>query len=552
MSRPTPLLPSTQLLAPAPWGSTALGAALRCDPLVVAVSGGADSMALLCSIDLIRRWLWRGKPGAPPVVAAHYNHGLRPVDADLDEALVRDKCAELGIRFVAGRGSPAAEAEKTGESLEMAARRLRRTFLVETAAACGAAAIATAHTLDDQAELFFLRLSRGASLRGLAGMRPVSLPDASDATAPVFLKPFLRLRHETLCEWLRAQGIVWREDATNADPGAADRNRIRHWLMPAAIRACGKSFPETLGRTLDVLRDDADALDLMASSGRPEVPDPGAPALARRRAAAALYASGADPEKVTLTAIDAAIAASAAEGAAGNPAARSTPPLPPQPRIGVFGGSFDPVHRGHLALARAALERWGLDRVLFVPTAISPFKTGRGAATPAADRVAMLRRAIASEPRFAIDKTDILRGGISYTVELLEALRRNGPRDAQWFFLLGADSLRDFHKWREAARLVRMCRVVSFGRPGTTIDRDSLGFDPVVNARLACAFSPELAVDVSSTEARARLAAGDEAPELLEAPVAQYAISRKLYASNAPVPDAERGCLAAEKEGGQT
>ena len=528
MSRPTPRLPSPQLLAPAPWGSAALGAALRCDPLVVAVSGGADSMALLGSLARLRRWLWRGRAGAPLLVAAHYNHGLRPGDADRDEALVRDQCGKWGIRLVAGRGDPAAEAAKTGESLEMAARRLRRAFFLKTADACGAAAIATAHTLDDQLELFFLRLSRGASLRGLSGMRPVSLPDARDAAAPVFLKPFLRLRHASLCEWLRAEGVAWREDATNADPFAADRNRIRHWLVPAVLRACGASFPDTLGRTLDILRDDADALDRLAAPDRPAAPDPSSPAFARRRAAAALYAAAANPEEVTLSAIDAAAATAAAEAVAAGPS-----PLPPQPRIGIFGGSFDPVHRGHLALARAALARWGLDRVLFVPTALSPFKAGRGTAASAADRVAMLRRAIASEPRFAIDETDIRRGGISYTVELLDALRRDGPPDAQWFFLLGADSLCDLHRWREAGRIVRMCRVVSFGRPGTVIDPDALGFDAVVNARLAGAFSPDLAVDVSSTEARARLAAGDEAPALLEAPVARYALARGLYAAPA-------------------
>ncbi len=542
MSRRPPALPSPELLSRRPWGSSALGAAVRCDPLVVALSGGADSTALLCALVRLRAWLWRGR-GAPFLAAAHFNHCIRGAESDADEAAARALCDRLGVPLHIGRADVPKEAAGTGESLEMAARRLRRGFLSDVAARTGAAAIATGHTADDQAELFFLRLKRGSSLRGLSAMRFVT-PGADGGADADFLKPLLRLRHGDLVSWLQSEGIPWREDSSNSDPDAADRNRIRHVLVPAAIEALGPAFHETLGRTLDLLRDDADLLDFLAASSPMPTGATGAvdavgatcPAgascraiplpLARRAAAAALYASpGVDPEKVTLQAVEEKAAAVRAAA------------LPPQPRIGIFGGSFDPVHRGHIALARAALDEAGLDMILFVPAATSPFKTLRRTA-PAADRIEMLRRAIAGEPRFAIDDTDIRRGGVSYTFDLVKALRRAGPPDARWFFLLGADSLVSLHSWHRADELVRLCRFVAFGRPGTEVDSAALGFAPEISARLARDFHPSLRQPVSSTEARILLAAGrgDEAPVPPE--VAEYAISRHLYSTDSAAPDA--------------
>ena len=120
------------------------------------------------------------------------------------------------------------------------------------------------------------------------------------------LRPLLAVRHAAILGWLRAEGLAWREDSTNAGD-AADRNKIRHAVLPAVLDAFGPAFFDTLGRTMAALRDDDAALAAAAASA----PDPSAlawaslaPALARRRLAAALYASGADPERVTLQALD--------------------------------------------------------------------------------------------------------------------------------------------------------------------------------------------------------------------------------------------------------
>ena len=176
-------------------------------------------------------------------------------------------------------------------------------------------------------------------------------------------------------------------------------------------------------------------------------------------------------------------------------------------RIGIFGGSFDPVHEGHLALARRALDVARLDRVVFVPAADSPFKIGRMAA-PAAERVALLRRALAGEPRFEVSTFEIDRGGVSYSVETVEALRASSPPGTEFVFLIGADNLATLHAWHRARDLVKLCSFVSFGRAGTRIDPAALGFDPETNARLAAGYAGDFDCPVSSTDVRARLARG--------------------------------------------
>ena len=260
------------------------------EPLLVAVSGGADSTALLHA-------LVRARGGPDGLVAAHFNHGIRGAEADADESFVRGLCASLGVPFRGGSADVPAEAARTGESLEMAARRLRHAFLAATARAAGARAVALGHTLDDQLELFLLRLARGAGLRGLAAMPPVS-PGPTPR-----IRPFLRLRHAQLEDFLRSEGLAWREDSSNAQDDAL-RNRIRHRAVPALLDACGPGLPATLDRTLSLLREDADLLDGLAAAPAPE-PRSAEPApLARRRIARTLYDAGADPETVSLDAIE--------------------------------------------------------------------------------------------------------------------------------------------------------------------------------------------------------------------------------------------------------
>lgn len=150
------------------------------------------------------------------------------------------------------------------------------------------------------------------------------------------------------------------------------------------------------------------------------------------------------------------------------------PTSPPEPdatrpgRIGVYGGTFDPVHSGHLIIASRVRYALGLDRVLFVPAKAPPHKDS-GQVTPAAIRVEMLEAAIAGDPWFAIDTIELERPGRSYTVDTLTSLRQRDP-DVEPWFIMGADSLVDLPTWRDPAGIVRLARLAVVARPGSTID----------------------------------------------------------------------------------
>ena len=133
-------------------------------------------------------------------------------------------------------------------------------------------------------------------------------------------------------------------------------------------------------------------------------------------------------------------------------------------RIGLYGGSFDPVHRGHLLVAQAALEEMSLDRLLFIPAAQSPFKPGTVAAPPAL-RLRWLRMALAAQTRCRVDSLEIDRGGVSYTIETVTALARRMP-SAQFYWLIGADHLAQLPAWKDAELLADMVEFVVIPRPG--------------------------------------------------------------------------------------
>src|SRR5437016_3149034 len=123
-------------------------------------------------------------------------------------------------------------------------------------------------------------------------------------------------------------------------------------------------------------------------------------------------------------------------------------------RLGIFGGTFDPVHYGHLVLAECCREQCHLDRVLFLPAAMPPHKTAYEI-TPGADRVEMLKLAIGGHPQFEVGTYEVARGGVNYTFETLQALTSQYS-DAELFFLLGADSLNDLPRWREPQRICEL------------------------------------------------------------------------------------------------
>ena len=136
-------------------------------------------------------------------------------------------------------------------------------------------------------------------------------------------------------------------------------------------------------------------------------------------------------------------------------------------KLGLFGGSFDPVHLGHLLVAQAAMEELALDRLFFIPAAQSPFKPESKPA-PAPIRLQLLRLALAGKTNCEIDEQEIRRGGVSYTIETLRDYARRFPR-AELFYLIGADNAAKLNEWREAGELARprgICRDSAAGRDG--------------------------------------------------------------------------------------
>lgn len=133
-------------------------------------------------------------------------------------------------------------------------------------------------------------------------------------------------------------------------------------------------------------------------------------------------------------------------------------------RIGLFGGSFDPVHLGHLLVAQAACEELALDRLFFIPAAQSPFKPATLPATPTL-RARMLRLALAGKPKYEIDTQEISRGGVSYSIDTVRSYKTRFP-GSEIFFLIGADHVPTLPKWREAEELARLVEFVVIPRPG--------------------------------------------------------------------------------------
>ncbi len=189
-------------------------------------------------------------------------------------------------------------------------------------------------------------------------------------------------------------------------------------------------------------------------------------------------------------------------------------------RVGVFGGSFDPVHNAHLALASLALEQLGLDEVRWIPTG-QPSQKTRDLAD-AADREAMVRLAIAGEPRFVLDRAELRRRGVSYTLDTVRELKAAEP-DTEWFLILGQDQYATLHTWRDWRELLGMVTLAVANRPGA-----DLSANPQI-ARTAAHVVSLPMMDVSSTEVRRRAAAGESISGLVPEAVARYIERRRLY-----------------------
>jgi tRNA(Ile)-lysidine synthase len=207
----------------------------------VAVSGGADSVALL-------RLLLEARAELGCVLSVvHFNHKLRGAESDTDEAFVRVAAEKHGLVFHCATGDTRQAAADREVSLETAARELRYEFFAELLQS-RMDKVATAHTMDDQAETVLMRLVRGAGTRGLAGIYP-------EQRELRIIRPLLGFRRVEIEEYLNLIGQEWREDATNIDPQHT-RNRIRHELLPLLTRDYNPNITEALARTADVARDE--------------------------------------------------------------------------------------------------------------------------------------------------------------------------------------------------------------------------------------------------------------------------------------------------------
>lgn len=188
-------------------------------------------------------------------------------------------------------------------------------------------------------------------------------------------------------------------------------------------------------------------------------------------------------------------------------------------KLGLYGGSFDPVHCGHLLAAQAACEELELSRLFFIPAAQSPFKPESNLA-PAALRLRMLRLGLAGQSHYEIDEQEITRGGVSYTINTIRDYTRRFPQ-ADLFYLIGADHLPQLPKWRETEELAKRVEFAVIPRPGET----PIASPPMFRLRLLKGFP----LGISSSQLRARVKAGLSIHGLAPSAVAEVIRNEKLY-----------------------
>lgn len=206
-------------------------------------------------------------------------------------------------------------------------------------------------------------------------------------------------------------------------------------------------------------------------------------------------------------------------------------------QIGIFGGSFDPIHNGHLNLAIEIMEAHSLDEVWFIPAAYSPFKHYPASAS-AQDRLAMTALAIAGEPRFRALDIEISREGPSYTVDTLKTLvdAQKGQTDPCTFaLLLGDDTARGFSGWHQPESILRLARLLVGCRE--VIHKEPFKGSPQVIAALEAGMTPTRIMEISSTDIRQRLKEGKYCGHLVPGKVLDYIFSHQLYLSRREICD---------------
>ena len=231
----------------------------RGEKVLVAVSGGLDSMVLLHVLALLAKSVgWK-------LVVTHFNHQLRGRSSDADERLVKEAAAKLGMAFHVGRGDVKAHSRKSGFSIEMSARELRHAFLAKVARRARCRVIALAHHADDQVELFFLRLLRGAGGEGLGGMKWESNSPADREITLV--RPLLDIEKSTLAKFAKQTGISFREDSSNRCTDIL-RNRVRLELLPLLRQRFHPAVDKSVARVMEIVSAEAEAVSALAEGWR--------------------------------------------------------------------------------------------------------------------------------------------------------------------------------------------------------------------------------------------------------------------------------------------
>lgn len=225
----------------------------RSAPVVAGISGGIDSVVLF---DLLRR------AGFAQIIAAHFHHGLRGKEADRDADFVRRLAREHGARFTLGRGRTRVRAAQEKESLEEAARKLRRAFLARTAKKHGSANVFLGHHAGDAAETVLFHLARGGGSRGLSSLRENA---PLDRTGIGIFRPLLGMTRAEIAAYADARRIAFREDGSNASR-AHTRNRLRHDVLPALAAAVGHDPVPVLARAAEILAAEDEYLEEMATA----------------------------------------------------------------------------------------------------------------------------------------------------------------------------------------------------------------------------------------------------------------------------------------------
>lgn len=196
-------------------------------------------------------------------------------------------------------------------------------------------------------------------------------------------------------------------------------------------------------------------------------------------------------------------------------------------RVGIFGGTFDPIHMGHLIVAETIMDEFHLDKVVFIPAAVPPHKLDKQI-SPAKHRYMMTMLATCSNTRFQVSDMEMHRQGPSYSRDTLAQLIEEHGRDTEFYFIVGADSVENLHTWNRIDELLTMCHFIGASRPGCMPDMEKIAqrFGPLAE-KIHCLETPEL--EISSTEIRHRVGQKRTIRYIVPETVEQYIYKEKLY-----------------------